>query len=652
MPELWLMSIISHTWQLLISDRMITHKKEREKLLDGVNYPADFRHFTTAQLKQLAEEVRAETISTVSSIGGHLGAGLGVVELTVALHYVFNTPQDLLVWDVGHQTQPHKILTGRKDRMSTLRQKGGISGFPKPSESEYDTFGVGHSSTSISAALGMAVARDMRGEKHDIIAVIGDGALSAGMAYEAMNNAAYLKSKMLVILNDNEMSISPAVGAMSGYLCRLMSSSPYHYVRNMAKSMLHHMPVSIENLAKKTKRYIKDCATGGNFFEEMGFHYIGPVDGHDLEQLLPILQNIKNADGISSPILLHVKTEKGRGFHSPEVSTEGYHAVAKFDPKTCVQSKGGGNPTYTKVFAHNLLEIARKDGAVVGITAAMSTSTGLSVMAAEFPNRIYDVGIAEQHAVTFAAGLAIAGAKPFVAIYSTFLQRAYDQVVHDVAIQKAPVRFVIDRAGLVGSDGETHCGAFDIAYLINLPGMVLMAPADENELAHMVHTAYSIDSGPSAIRFPRGEVIGSDLPLGTHLEIGKGRIIKEGKEVLIISLGTRLQDVIKAGELLKADAGVEISIIDARFAKPLDAELIVKMAATHRVIVTVEDGMGGGFGAAVSTLLATRGLLDLEVKFRSLTMPDVFIEQATQEEQYKMAGIDYESIYQAIVTLI
>jgi len=631
---------------------MRSKKKEAAKLLDNIRYPADFRHFNTKQLIQLADELRAETIRTVSAIGGHLGAGLGVVELTVALHYVFDTPKDLLVWDVGHQTQPHKIITGRKDRMKTLRQSGGVSGFPKPSESEYDVFGVGHSSTSISAALGMAVARDMKGETHDVVAIIGDGALSAGMAYEAMNNAAHIKSKMIVILNDNEMSISPAVGAMSGYLCRLMSSSSYHYIRNVAKNMLHRMPQPIEKLAKKTKRYIKDCATGGNLFEEMGFHYIGPINGHDMEQLIPVLQNIKHAEGISSPILLHVKTEKGRGFNSPEASAEGYHAVAKFDPKTCVQNKGSSKPNYTKVFAENLLEIARKDEAVIGITAAMATSTGIGALAAEFPQRAYDVGIAEQHAVTFAAGLAIAGVKPFVAIYSTFLQRAYDQVVHDVAIQKLPVRFIIDRAGFVGSDGETHCGSFDIAYLINLPDMVLMAPSDEHELADMVHTSYGINDRPSAIRFPRGEIIGEKIPHGKPLEIGKARVMQRGEKAAIISLGTRLQDSIQAAVLLEKEYGFKVSVVDARFAKPLDGELILDMASSHNIIVTVEDGAAGGFGAAVADMLAKNKAFDKGLKFRALTMPDIFVEQATQQEQYKEAAIDAEAIYKTISMLI
>lgn len=624
-------------------------KNKEIKLLDSVNYPEDYRHFNISQLKQLSDELREETIKKVMEVGGHLGAGLGVVELTVALHYVFNTPDDLLIWDVSHQIQPHKILTGRKDMMSTLRQKDGISGFSKPSESPYDTFGAGHSSTSISAALGMAVARDMKNKTHDVIAIIGDGALSAGMAYEAMNNAADIKSKMLVILNDNEMSISPAVGAMSGYLSRLMSSQTYHYIRSIAKNVVHHMPDKLETLVKKTKKYIKDCTTGGNFFEELGFHYIGPIDGHDMDQLIPVLQNIKNAEGITSPILLHVKTQKGKGYNSPSTSAENHHAIPKHNPNT---SNKPTKPTYTKVFAENLLNIMKKDKDIVGITAAMSTSTGLSLISKEFPERVYDVGIAEQHAVTFAAGLASKNIKPFVAIYSTFLQRAYDQVVHDVAIQSLPVRFIIDRAGFVGSDGETHCGAFDISFLINLPRFVIMAPSDEYELADMVHTSHQISDRPSAIRFPRGEITGDTIPIGKPIEIGKAKIIKQGERAVIISLGNRLQDSLKAAEMIKIQNGISISVVDARFAKPIDSQLIIKLASSHDVIITIEDAAEFGFGSAVASLLMDNRIIEQGKKFKSLTMPDAFISQATPEEQYEESGLDAKGIYNTLIKLL
>lgn len=624
-------------------------KNKEIKLLDSVNYPEDYRHFNMSQLKQLSDELREETIKKVMEVGGHLGAGLGVVELTVALHYVFNTPDDLIIWDVSHQIQPHKILTGRKDMMSTLRQKNGISGFSKPSESPYDAFGAGHSSTSISAALGMAVARDMQNKTHDVVAIIGDGALSAGMAYEAMNNAADIKSKMLVILNDNEMSISPAVGAMSGYLSRLMSSQTYHYIRSIAKNVVHQMPDKLETLVKKTKKYIKDCTTGGNFFEELGFHYIGPIDGHDMDQLIPVLQNIKNAEGITSPILLHVKTQKGKGYNSPSTSAENHHAIQKHNPNP---SNKAAKPTYTKVFAENLLSIMKKDKYIVGITAAMSSSTGLSLISKEFPKRVYDVGIAEQHAVTFAAGLSSKNIKPFVAIYSTFLQRAYDQVVHDVAIQNLPVRFIIDRAGFVGSDGETHCGAFDISFLINLPRFVIMAPSDEYELADMVHTAHQINDRPSAIRFPRGEITGDNIPIGKPIEIGKAKIIKQGDRAAIISLGNRLQDSLKAAEMIKIQNGISISVVDARFAKPIDSQLIIQLALSHDVIITIEDGADFGFGSAVASLLMDNGIIEQGKKFKSLTMPDSFISQATPEEQYEESGLDSKGIYNTLIKLL
>jgi 1-deoxy-D-xylulose-5-phosphate synthase len=625
------------------------------KILDSINYPQDLKNLDTEGLKQVAQELREDIISIISRTGGHLGAGLGVVELTVALHYVFNTPKDLLVWDIGHQAYPHKYLTGRKDKMHTIRQPGGISGFLKRTESEYDVFGAGHSSTSISAALGLAVARDINEEEHDVIAVIGDGSISAGMAYEAMNNAGHLKNRLIVILNDNKMSIAPAVGAMSQYLCRLMSSKPYLSVRNIAKNILHHMPEAVESIAKKAKRYAKDFATGGNFFEEMGFHYIGPVDGHNLDQLVPLLKNIKNAKEITSPILLHVITEKGKGFESPEKCLEGYHAVSKFDLETKIQDKPkDSKPTYTKIFANSLIDIARKDEKVVGITAAMPSGTGLNKFAESFPDRMYDVGIAEQHAVTFAAGLALNNVKPFVAIYSTFLQRAYDQVVHDVAIQSIPVRFAIDRAGLVGGDGPTHAGAFDIAYLAMLPNFVVMAPSDELELMRAVHTAHLINDRPSAFRFPRGEVVGVAIPANIEpFEIGKGRIMREGSEVAILSLGTRLEEALKAHNEIKNSCGLEITVADARFAKPLDEELILRLAEKHKVLITVEEGAIGGFGSHVMQFLSKQGLLDDgRLKFRSLCFADTFIDHNSQHAMNEEAGVNASSIVKQILHLL
>lgn len=629
----------------------ISNKPKR--LIDSVTHPKDFRDFSLGELKQLSDELRAETIHTVAKIGGHLGAGLGVIELTVALHYVFETPKDLLIWDIGHQGYPHKILTGRKEFIHTLRQPDGLSGFLKRSESEYDVFGAGHSSTSISAALGMAVARDLKGENFHTIAVIGDGALTAGMAYEAMNNAGHLKNRLIVILNDNEMSIAPNVGAMHKYLTRLISSKPYLSVRHLAKNVLNHMPTSMETFAKKAKKYAKDFVSGGNFFEEIGFHYVGPVDGHDLEQLVPLLMNIRDDSNIQSPILIHIKTQKGKGFDSPIICKESYHAVAKFDTQTKIQIKAAkSKPTYTEVFGQTLTKLAEKDEKVIGITAAMPSGTGINILAKNFPDKVFDVGIAEQHAVTFAAGLATQGMIPFCAIYSTFLQRAYDQVVHDVAIQSLPVRFAIDRAGLVGADGATHAGSFDIAYLATLPNFVIMAPSDENELTRMMVTAYNINDRPSAFRFPRGEVVGVKItePL-QPIEIGKGRIIQKGKDIAIISLGTRLEEVEKAAQILKL-RNINITIADARFVKPLDYDLIGKIAKNHKVVITIEEGSIGGFGSHVANYLADQGFFDNGLKFRSLFLPDYFIEHNTPHAMYEEAGLNANNIVSSILSLL
>ncbi|MCD6035875.1 MAG: dxs [Rickettsiales bacterium] len=621
-------------------------------LLDRVRTPIDLRKLEARELPQLADELRQETIDAVSETGGHLGAGLGVVELTIALHYVFNTPKDRLIWDVGHQTYPHKILTGRRDRIRSLRKPGGLSGFLKRSESEYDTFGAGHSSTSISAGLGMAIARDKAGDDHEVIAVIGDGAMSAGMAYEAMNNAGSLGSRLIVVLNDNDMSIAPPVGAMSAYLSRLISSGPYLHFRNIAKNMASHLPKPLENAARKAEQYAKNLATGGNFFEEMGFYYVGPIDGHNLAHLLPVLKNIYDDKTIQRPVLIHVVTEKGHGFNSPDSSKEKFHAVAKYDLQTLKQKKAAAlAPSYTSVFADALLAEAKKDEKILAITAAMPSGTGLDVFAETFPDRMFDVGIAEQHAVTFAAGLAAEGYKPFVAIYSTFLQRAYDQIVHDVAIQKLPVRFAIDRAGLVGADGATHAGSFDIAYLANVPGMIVMAAADEAELVHMVATAASINDAPSAFRYPRGEGTGVALPTAPQiLSIGKGRIIQQGTDIAILSFGTRLEEAKKAIEILEAK-GISVTLADARFAKPLDTDLIYKLAQGHRAFVTLEEGAAGGFGAHVAQFLLSEGLLDKGLKFRSLTLPDRFIDHNTPEGAYQDAGLDAKHIAQTLGAL-
>ena len=617
--------------------------------LDLVKNPKDLRGLKPENLTALAQELRREVINAVSVTGGHLGAGLGVVELTIALHYVYQTPYDRLIWDVGHQAYPHKIITGRRDRIKTLRQTGGLSGFTKRAESEFDPFGAAHSSTSISAGLGMAVARDLKSEKNHVIAVIGDGAMSAGMAYEAMNNAGAGNSKLLVVLNDNDMSIAPAVGAMSSYLSRLISSTSYRSLRDLAKQLASHLPKQLERTAKRAEEYARGLVTGGTLFEELGFYYVGPVDGHNLEHLLPVLQNIKNAKQ-DKPVLLHVVTEKGRGHPFPEKSLEKYHAVQKFDLVTGAQSKAKANaPSYTEVFSKSLIREAEQDERIVAVTAAMPSGTGIDKFAQQFPQRSFDVGIAEQHAVTFAAGLATEGLKPFVAIYSTFLQRAYDQVVHDVAIQGLPVRFAIDRAGLVGADGATHAGAFDLAYLCCLPGFIIMAAADEAELVHMIATARDINDAPSAIRYPRGEGVGVELPdHGTPLPIGKGRLLRKGSTVAILSLGSRLKDCLLAAEQLAA-LGLSTTVADARFAKPLDTELIKQMAQDHELLIILEEGSVGGFSSQVLHFLALEGLLDGGVKVRPMTLPDIFIDHASSDEQYKIAQLDSASIIDVVV---
>jgi 1-deoxy-D-xylulose-5-phosphate synthase len=597
------------------------------------------RDFTSDQLKQLADELRSETIDAVSITGGHLGAGLGVVELTVALHHVFKAPEDRLIWDVSHQCYPHKILTNRRDRIRTLRQGGGLSGFTRRVESEYDPFGAAHSSTSISAGLGMAVARDLAGGDHNVVAVIGDGSMSAGMAYEAMNNAGSMDSRLVVVLNDNDMSIAPAVGAMSAYLSRLISSKSYRSLRRVAKDMAHRFPKSFEEAARRAEEYARGFVTGGTLFEEMGFYYIGPIDGHNIDHLLPVLKNVRDSKQ-AAPVLVHVVTQKGKGFESDKGEHEKYHAVSKFDVVTGAQVKAKSNaPSYTKVFADSLVKEAERDDKIVAITAAMPGGTGLDIFGAAFPDRCFDVAIAEQHGVTFAAGLATEGFKPFAAIYSTFLQRGYDQVVHDVAIQSLPVRFAIDRAGLVGADGATHHGAFDVAYLGCLPNFVLMAAADEAELVNMVATAAQIDDRPSAFRYPRGEGVGVEMPeIGVPLEIGKGRILREGATVALLSYGGRLQECLRAAEDLAAH-GLSATVADARFAKPLDTDLIGRLAREHEVMITIEEGSIGGFATQVMTELANKGLLDGGLKFRPMTLPDVFIDHEKPEVQYEQAGL-------------
>jgi 1-deoxy-D-xylulose-5-phosphate synthase len=613
-------------------------------LLDIIKTPDDLRQLPESQLRQVADELRTETISAVSVTGGHLGAGLGVVELTVALHYVFDTPRDRLIWDVGHQAYPHKILTGRRDRIRTLRQADGLSGFTKRQESEYDPFGAAHSSTSISAGLGMAVARDLQGGQNNVIAVIGDGAMSAGMAYEAMNNAGAMHSRLIVILNDNDMSIAPPTGAMSSYLARLVSGGAYRGLRETAKQLAKKLPKFIYEKAQRAEEFARGFWTGGTMFEELGFYYVGPIDGHNLDHLLPILKNVRDSE--TGPILVHVVTKKGKGYAPAEEAADKYHGVVTFDVVTGAQTKAKANaPAYTKVFGESLIGEARRDDKIVAVTAAMPTGTGIDLFGKEFPTRTFDVGIAEQHAVTFAAGMATEGYKPFCAIYSTFLQRAYDQVVHDVAIQNLPVRFALDRAGLVGADGPTHAGSFDVAYLGCLPNMVVMAAADEAELVHMVATAAAYDAGPIAFRYPRGEGVGVDMPeQGVPLAIGKGRVVKEGSRIAILSLGTRLSEALKAAEELEA-RGLSTTVADARFAKPLDEELILRLARDHEVLITVEEGSIGGFGSYVLQLLADKGALDRgTLKVRSMVLPDLYLDQDKPERMYAKAGLDAAGI--------
>ena len=617
--------------------------RPKTPLLDRVSTPADLKSLNDRELRQVADELRAETISAVSQTGGHLGAGLGVVELTVAIHAVFDTPRDKLIWDVGHQCYPHKILTGRRDRIRTLRTEGGLSGFTKRSESPYDPFGAAHSSTSISAALGFAAARDLGGDPGDAIAVIGDGSMSAGMAFEAMNNAGHLKKRLFVILNDNEMSIAPPVGALSSYLSRLYAEAPFQDLKAAAKNAVSLLPGPFQEGARRAKEMLKGMAVGGTLFEELGFSYLGPIDGHDLDQLLAVLRTVKAR--ATGPMLIHVLTKKGKGYAPAEAARDRGHATGKFDVLTGVQAKAVSNaPSYTKVFAQSLIAEAERDEKIVAVTAAMPDGTGLNLFADRFPRRCFDVGIAEQHAVTFSAGLAAGGMKPFCAIYSTFLQRGYDQVVHDVAIQRLPVRFAIDRAGLVGADGATHAGSFDVAFLANLPGIVVMAAADEAELVHMVATAVAHDDGPIAFRFPRGDGVGCDMPTrGVPLEIGKGRVIREGARAAILSLGTRLSEVLKAAEAL-AQRGIAPTVIDARFAKPLDRDLILNAARHHEALITVEEGAVGGFGSHVAQLLADEGVFDRGLKFRSMVLPDIFIDQASPERMYQVAGMDAAQI--------
>ncbi|OHC43680.1 MAG: 1-deoxy-D-xylulose-5-phosphate synthase [Rhodobacteraceae bacterium GWE1_64_9] len=617
--------------------------RPKTPMLDRVRIPADMKALSDRELRQLADELRAETISAVSVTGGHLGAGLGVVELTVALHAVFDTPRDKLIWDVGHQCYPHKIVTGRRDRIRSLRTEGGLSGFTKRSESPYDPFGAAHSSTSISAALGFKVAADLGGDPGDAIAVIGDGSMSAGMAFEAMNNAGHLKKRLFVILNDNEMSIAPPVGALSSYLSRLYAGAPFQELKAAAKGAVSLLPEPFQEGARRAKEMLKSMTVGGTLFEELGFSYIGPVDGHDLDQLLPVLRTVKAR--ATGPMLIHVITKKGKGYAPAESARDKGHATAKFDVLTGEQQKAKSNaPSYTKVFAQSLMAEAGRDDKIVAVTAAMPDGTGLNLFAERFPRRCFDVGIAEQHAVTFSAGLAAGGLKPFCAIYSTFLQRGYDQVVHDVAIQRLPVRFAIDRAGLVGADGATHAGSFDVAFMANLPGMVVMAAADEAELVHMVATAAAYDEGPSAFRFPRGDGVGVELPeRGTPLQIGRGRVVQEGSRVAILSFGTRLAEVLVAAEALAA-RGIACTVADARFAKPLDRDLILQLARHHEALITVEEGAVGGFGSHVAQLLADEAVFDRGLRFRSMVLPDTFIDQASPEAMYALAGMNAPQI--------
>ena len=621
-------------------------------LLDEIRFPEDLRQLSSDKLQQLADELRQEVINAVSVTGGHLGAGLGVVDLTVALHYVYNTPGDRLIWDVGHQAYPHKVITGRRDSIRTLRQRNGLSGFTKRSESEYDPFGAAHSSTSISAGLGMSVARDLIGNTNHVIAVIGDGAMSAGMAYEAMNNAGTANSRLLVILNDNDMSIAPAVGAMSAYLSQLISSKPYRNIRELVKQIAQRFPKQVEVTAKRAEEYARGLVTGGTLFEELGFYYIGPVDGHNMDHLLPVLENIRDATQ-DKPVLLHVVTEKGRGHPFGEQSVEKYHAVQKFDLVTGTQTKPKANaPTYTDVYATALIAEAADDASIVAITAAMPSGTGINKFAEKFSERTFDVGIAEQHAVTFAAGMATEGLKPFVTIYSTFLQRAFDQVVHDVAIQGLPVRFGIDRAGLVGADGATHAGSFDLTYLCCLPGFVVMAAADEADLMHMVATSASINDRPSAVRYPRGEGIGIDLPVkGVPLEIGKGRVLRQGNTVAVLSLGGRLSESLLAADDL-ATRGLMITVADARFAKPIDEQLIRELVSSHDILIVIEEGSVGGFSSHVLDFLTNEGLLDDTLKVRTMCLPDRFLDHSSPEIQYKEAGLDAEHIVKTALSAL
>jgi 1-deoxy-D-xylulose-5-phosphate synthase len=619
------------------------YEPSKTPLLDQIRTPEDLRRFEPDRLREIADELRQDLINAVSKTGGHLGAGLGVVELTVALHHVFDTPRDRLVWDVGHQSYPHKILTGRRDRIRTIRQGGGLSGFTKRTESEYDAFGAAHSSTSVSAGLGMAVASKMENRDNNVVCVIGDGAMSAGMAYEAMNNAGAMDSRLIVILNDNDMSIAPPVGAMSAYLSRLLSGRTYMSLREIGKQLAHRLPKFFEKRALRAEEYARGLITGGTLFEELGFYYVGPIDGHNLDHLLPVLRNVRDAK--SGPILVHVVTQKGKGYPPAETSADKYHGVVAFDVATGAQAKSkAAAPSYTKVFAESLIAEARKDDKIVAITAAMPSGTGLDLFGKAFPDRTFDVGIAEQHAVTFAGGLATEGFKPFAVIYSTFLQRAYDQVVHDIAIQRLPVRFAMDRAGLVGADGPTHAGSFDVAYLGCLPGFVLMAAADEADLVHMVATQVAIDDRPSALRYPRGEGLGVPMPSeGKPLEIGRGRILREGDKVALLCYGARLGECLEAAEEL-AGFGLPTTVADARFAKPLDTDLVLRLAREHEVMITIEEGSIGGFGSYVLQTLADTGTLDRGVKFRAMVLPDIFIDQDSPNAMYARAGLDAKGI--------
>ncbi len=630
---------------------MTTATAPQTPLLDTVSVPSDIRALQPGQLRQLADELRVEMIDAVGSTGGHLGSGLGVVELTVAIHYVFDTPTDRLIWDVGHQAYPHKIVTGRRDRIRTLRQGGGLSGFTKRSESEYDPFGTAHSSTSISAGLGFAIANKMSGSPGKAIAVIGDGAMSAGMAYEAMNNAEAAGNRLVVILNDNDMSIAPPVGGLSGYLARLVSSGEFLGLRNLARKFARRLPAPLHRAARKTDEYARGLAMGGTLFEELGFYYVGPIDGHDLDQLVPVLENVR--DAAEGPCLVHVVTRKGKGYAPAENSADKYHGVQKFDVITGEQKKSvGGPPAYQNVFGETLAKLADTDPRICAITAAMPSGTGIDKFAQAHPDRAFDVGIAEQHAVTFAAGLAAQGMRPFCAIYSTFLQRAFDQVVHDVAIQNLPVRFAIDRAGLVGADGATHAGSFDVTYLATLPNFVVMAPADEAELVHMVHTAAQHDSGPIAFRYPRGNGVGVDLPAEPeNLPIGKGRIVRQGSKVAILSLGTRLAEAMKAADLLEAK-GLSTTVADLRFAKPLDSELIRRLMVSHEVVVTVEEASIGGLGAHVLTLASDEGLLDQGLRIRTMRLPDLFQDHDTPDRQYDEARLNAPHIVDTVLAAL